>query len=198
MKYWATNLHFEVGIIVLTQMREFALSIQSSERMRELANELFSVTTERVWFQYFFQFLALSHCRLLQLQSPPNSPALPRPPASPAITQPTEPRDLAIALVILEGDKYTRILLGDCISHLQQQSGKNNIQAAYETNNRIVNWVKQGVLRVDDLENRSEVLKFFVHTAEVMLLPVWLESSELIPTSRNHVNSAISRLCQRL
>jgi son of sevenless len=69
--------------------------------------------------------------------------------------------------VILEGDKYTRILPADCISHLQGQSGKSTIKAASETNNKIVNWVKQGILRCDSLENRSEVLKFFVYTAEV-------------------------------
>jgi son of sevenless-like protein len=73
---------------------------------------------------------------------------------------------------MLEGDKYTRILPEDCISHLQPQSGKSNvIKATYDTNNKIVNWVKQGVLRCDDLEDRSEVLKFFVHTAEVKLPP---------------------------
>jgi son of sevenless-like protein len=71
--------------------------------------------------------------------------------------------------VILEGDKYTRIFPADCISHLQGQSGKSTIKAASETNNKIVNWVKQGILRCDGLENRSEVLKFFVHTAEVQL-----------------------------
>jgi len=52
------------------------------------------------------------------------------------------------------------------VSHLQRQTGKSSIKAAYETNNKIVNWVKQGVLRCDDLENRSQVVKFFIHTAE--------------------------------
>jgi len=65
MKYWVTHPHLDVGITVLTQIREFAMSIETSERMKELARELYSVTTERVWFQGFFQLLTLSHHCLL-------------------------------------------------------------------------------------------------------------------------------------
>jgi len=54
MKYWVSHPHLDVGIIVLTQIREFALSVESSERMKELAKELYSVTTERVWIKGFF------------------------------------------------------------------------------------------------------------------------------------------------
>lgn len=83
------------------------------------------------------------------------------------ISQPTEPHDLACALFILEGEKYTSILPADCISHLRGESGNNNIKLASDTNNKIINWVKQGILRQDDLDTRTQVLKFFVNTAEV-------------------------------
>ena len=69
---------------------------------------------------------------------------------------------------MLEGDKYTRILPADYISYFQHQSGNNNIRDAFETNNSITYWVKQQVLRCDDLQSRSDVLTFYVYTAEVM------------------------------
>jgi hypothetical protein len=69
---------------------------------------------------------------------------------------------------MLEGDKYTRILPADCISYFQQQSGKNNVRDALETNHAITCWVQQAVLNLDDFRERSKVLSFFVNTAEVM------------------------------
>jgi hypothetical protein len=79
--------------------------------------------------------------------------------------QPPKPRDLAIALLILEGDKYTRILLADYISCFQQ--GENNVRDALETNHTITCWVQQAVLRCDEVEARSRLVEFFVYTAEV-------------------------------
>jgi len=68
---------------------------------------------------------------------------------------------------MLEGDNYTRIIPGDCISHFGHPSEKNmNIEAACETNRKIVNWVKVHVLRYNDLERRADCLGFFVRTAE--------------------------------
>ena len=49
MKYWVTNPCFKVSDTVLSQMGDFAMSIQSSESMKTLAERLFSDTTERVW-----------------------------------------------------------------------------------------------------------------------------------------------------
>ena len=100
---------------------------------------------------------------------------------------------------MLEGDRYTHILPGDCISHLQPGSGNDNINAAYNTNTKIINWVKQAVLRGNDLESRGEVLKFFVYIAEVKLaldttLILWTKSRLF----RNAINSAISHLCRQL
>jgi hypothetical protein len=80
--------------------------------------------------------------------------------------KPTKSRDLAVALLILEGDKYTRILPADYISYFQQE--ENNIRDVLETNNSIVYWVKQAVLRCDNLEARSKVLRLLIYTAEVI------------------------------
>jgi hypothetical protein len=72
--------------------------------------------------------------------------------------------------MMLEGEKYSRIIPGDYISYLQHPEANNNIAIACETNDQIVNLVKVSVLRCDDLNARSAVLKLFVHAAEVILL----------------------------
>lgn len=79
------------------------------------------------------------------------------------------PRDLAIALTLLEGDRYKAILPTDYIAHLKKQARPNNVEAAYLANNKIVLWVKQSVLHYDTIDSRAQVLKFFVNTALVGL-----------------------------
>ena len=82
------------------------------------------------------------------------------------------PRDLAIALTLLEGDKYKVILPTDYIGHLEKQDRPNNVAAACQTNNRIVLWVKQSVLHYDAIDSRAQVLKFFVNTGLVCQKPL--------------------------
>lgn len=92
------------------------------------------------------------------------------------MSRPTNARELAIALSKLEGDKYARILPTDYISYFQHGSG-NAVKAAFEMNNKVASWVKQSILRYDDLGKRSEILKFFIYTAEVKKLKVWCDAS---------------------
>jgi len=113
----------------------------------ELANELHLVATKRL--------------------QPPLTPPLS---SHPAIPRPPNPQDLAIALVVLEGDNYTRILPRDYISFLQHPEANNNIEIARNTNRQIVNWVKYSILRYDDLTMRRDTLQFFVHAAQVFLM----------------------------
>ena len=168
MKCWVTNPYHKIDTNILDQIEEFATPIQSSARMKEIAMDLLrSVTTERVRFQSLFQILILSHCCSPLLQPPPNCPSSSHPAISGSVNP--QPQDLAIALMILEGDNYARILPGDYISHLRRPGGNNNIQAARTTNDQIVNWVKHGILRYDNLGARSNVLTFFVNTAQVTL-----------------------------
>lgn len=77
------------------------------------------------------------------------------------------PRDLAIALALLEGDRYKAILPADYIAHLRRDPWPNNIDAASITNNKIVLWVKKSILHYDRIESRAQVLKFFINTAQV-------------------------------
>lgn len=97
------------------------------------------------------------------------------------------PRDLAIALTLLEGDKYKCILPTDYIAHLRRQRRSNHVEAAYLTNNKIVLWVKQSVLHYDAIESRVQVLKFFINTAQVYY------NFPLLPCSRNLIDHPIYR-----
>ncbi|KAF8168726.1 kinase-like domain-containing protein [Pholiota molesta] len=77
-----------------------------------------------------------------------------------------KPRDLAIALTLLEGDKYKVLVPSDYIAHLRRHPGYNNVQGAYTINNKIVFWVKDSILHYDRVDQRADVLKFFIHTAQ--------------------------------
>lgn len=94
--------------------------------MKELARELFKVSAQRV---SCVQFPPLVNClntgiQALTLRTPSVSSVSPR------SNQPREPRDLAIALIALEGGKYENILPEHCVSHLRGYKEKSTIQAA--------------------------------------------------------------------
>jgi len=78
-----------------------------------------------------------------------------------------KPNELAIALALLEGDKYKALVPSDYIAHLRRHAGRNNVEGAYTANNKIIFWVKESVLHYDSVEKRADVLKFFIHTAQV-------------------------------
>jgi len=78
-----------------------------------------------------------------------------------------KPNELAIALALLEGDKYKVLVPSDYIAHLRRHGGHNNVEGAYTANNNIIFWVKDSVLHYDDVQKRADVLKFFIHTAVV-------------------------------
>lgn len=77
------------------------------------------------------------------------------------------PKDLAFALAIMEGDNFRHILPSDYVSHLRRQE-PNNVRSACKTNDQIRIWVIYSILRYDRLEERTDVLKFFVETANVI------------------------------
>lgn len=77
------------------------------------------------------------------------------------------PKDLAIALTIIEGDRWGSIRPADYIHYFTKNPGHNPIEMAWVTNNTIVSWVKKSILRSENVEIRGETFKFFVHVAEV-------------------------------
>ncbi|KAJ7905245.1 ras guanine nucleotide exchange factor domain-containing protein [Mycena olivaceomarginata] len=95
------------------------------------------------------------------------------PPVSPLSTMTTKilrtsdilPRDLAIALTLLEGDSYWSILPADYLRHLRKAEAHSDVDIASSQNNKLVLWVKKSILTPSRVETRAEVLKFFVNTA---------------------------------
>ena len=78
-----------------------------------------------------------------------------------------KPNELAIALALLEGDKYKVLVPFDYIAYLKGHAGHNNIEKAYMTNNDIILWVTNSVLHSDTVEKRAGVLNYFIITAQV-------------------------------
>ena len=189
--------YFKVDVNVLARIMEFASSIQTLEPMNKLAQELHSEATERVWFYlYFHQRLIVSHRWLLYPQL--ISPSIPHTTISQKPTAPSKPRDLAIALLMLEGDNYTRVLPADYISYFQRQPGENTVRDALETKSKITCWVQQAILRRDKPGDRSKLLEFFLSTAEVMGCINTVCTTWTNYIRKNPVICIISRPCQQL
>lgn len=147
--YWLSSRHLPVDQQLLWQMRNFcevAIRVKTSSTMVDKAGDLLQMIDER--------------SKNDLLTSPPLSPGRKLLQAS-DIT----PRDLAIALTLLEGDKYKAIVPCDYIAHLRRHAGFNSVEVACSVNNKIVLWVKQSVLHYDTAELRTQVLKFFLNTA---------------------------------
>ncbi|KAF8181559.1 ras guanine nucleotide exchange factor domain-containing protein [Pholiota molesta] len=147
--YWLSNRHLVVDHQLLWQMKTFcesAIRMKSSTTMSDKARDLLQMIENR------------AH------QDIPSSPLSPGRRMLKASE--IKPRDLAIALTLLEGDKYKVLVPSDYIAHLRRHPGYNNVQGAYTINNKIVFWVKDSILHYDRVDQRADVLKFFIHTAQ--------------------------------
>ena len=76
------------------------------------------------------------------------------------------PQDFAVALTILEGEVYEKILPADYIACIRRLPG-NRVDKASEINKRIVVWVKQTLLKPETISARAAVMQFFIVTAQV-------------------------------
>ena len=84
---------------------------------------------------------------------------------------------LAAALTTLEGDMYQSILPSEYIAHAGRlPSYCPNLLAAIALNQRITNWVQLSILDMDfdgapdELEQRSDVKRYFLKAARVICL----------------------------
>ena len=80
------------------------------------------------------------------------------------------PHHLAIALTLLEGDKYKAIVPSDYVAHFGKHSGSNGVKVACSVNNKIILWVKQSVLLYETAQSRAQRIEFFLNTAQVSRL----------------------------
>jgi len=94
------------------------------------------------------------------------------------------PHQLAIALTLLEGDKYKAIVPSDYIAHFGKHPGSNGVKVACSVNNKIVLWVKQSVLQYDTAQSRAQRIGFFLNTAQVSRLTLELYIKPADPTTR--------------
>ncbi|KAF8892698.1 ras guanine nucleotide exchange factor domain-containing protein [Infundibulicybe gibba] len=147
--YWLSSGHLQVDPQLLWQMKNFcltAMSMKSSQTMNNKAWDLLELIEDRS-------------------NRDPSSPLALSPGRKIPRASDILPRDLAIALALLEGDKYRAILPTDYIAHLKRYPGINGVEVACQTNNKIILWVKQSVLHYDEIDSRVQVLKFFINAA---------------------------------
>ena len=76
------------------------------------------------------------------------------------------PRDLAIALGLLEGDHYKALQPSDYLQHLSKGQS-DSVKIYNETNERIKLWVTRSILSYDTVSSRSQLVKFYINTAFV-------------------------------
>jgi hypothetical protein len=89
--------------------------------------------------------------------------------------EPFSPRKLAIALTILEGEKYRRIRAAECVAYFcEPHSVSNTLTEALNLNENITNWVKWYILRHDHHKKRASVKRLFVDIAQVNSIKIGL------------------------
>jgi hypothetical protein len=77
-----------------------------------------------------------------------------------------EPRDLAIALGLLEGDNYKALRPSDYLEHLSKGQS-NKVDIYIETHEKIKLWVIKSILHSKTVSSRSNMMKFYLKTALV-------------------------------
>ncbi|PPQ72493.1 hypothetical protein CVT24_003256 [Panaeolus cyanescens] len=140
---------------LLEKIREFCLSVI---RFKEAIIMIEPIAQE---------LIQLINKRLSSLKYPARSPSLPA--QSIPDTYQITPKDLAIALTILEGDAYNRLEPCDYMAHLSRIEGANGVAEVYKINNKILFWVRSQVLHFEKVKQRANVMKFFIHTASECL-----------------------------
>ncbi|KAF5324648.1 hypothetical protein D9611_004380 [Ephemerocybe angulata] len=150
MLYWLSRRQLPVDSQLLWQMRGFcetATRMKSSSTMVDRAADLIQLIDKR-----------------------PQQDAIPRTPLSPGrrimTADEITPQGLAIALTLLEGDKFKAIMPCDYLANQCRKPGFNNVDAACSVNSKIITWIKQSLLHYDALQARASVLKFFINTAQ--------------------------------
>ncbi|KAF8589932.1 kinase-like protein [Ramaria rubella] len=75
------------------------------------------------------------------------------------------PRGVAVALTMLESERYRRIIPSDCVDWLKYKS-PNALSSFLKEHDKISSWINKSVLRPDRLSDRTERMKYFLCVAE--------------------------------
>ncbi|KAF8921531.1 kinase-like domain-containing protein [Mucidula mucida] len=149
--YWLSNSHLPIDPPLLAQLKEFCVSGISSHRsstMNEKAKEILRAIEAR--------------SRMPQHAPVPSSPGNRKVPRSDTIM----PENLAVALTLLEVDRFKAILPTDYLQHTIVSTSAGKVNTALATSARIQLWIKKSILHSDEQDGRVEVLKFFVLAAQ--------------------------------
>ena len=76
---------------------------------------------------------------------------------------------IATSLTSLDALMYSRLRPADYINYLRELQGPNRVADACASTLKIILWVKQKVLRSENIKRRGKAFKFFLETAEVGL-----------------------------
>ncbi|KAJ7172716.1 ras guanine nucleotide exchange factor domain-containing protein [Mycena filopes] len=149
LAFWVSNHRLRIHTEILSQIKHFCRAAMpaKSSSVDASARYLFRLAEERV-------------------KSMTDVPPAPLTPTRLPRTADILPRDLAIALTLLEGDSYWSILPADYLAHLGRGTeGSDKVNATSNNNNKVILWVKKSIVTPSRAEARAEVFKFFINTA---------------------------------
>ncbi|KAI0003232.1 hypothetical protein BJV74DRAFT_881694 [Russula compacta] len=150
LRTWLRAEGEHLGRELLSSIREFSRSVGGSDTMREVAQEIVDLASEKM----NAVIIPTSPSQSLDGIMPPPSP------------QQFKPTDIAISLTVIEGDYYSKITQIDYITHLRGTPITKHIESATKINNCLVNWVKRKILSSEDVNKRASNFKLFVLVAE--------------------------------
>ncbi|KAK0228319.1 ras guanine nucleotide exchange factor domain-containing protein [Armillaria fumosa] len=181
--YWVSNSNFYVNASLLLRMKEFcisALSVKRSSTMNDKAKEVLRAIDARS------ASATISESPVCDI---PRSSDM-------------QPKHLAIALTLMEGDKYKAILPADYILHLRRET-RNRVEAAKKVNKAIQFWVQYTVMSIPRLNERTRTLVFFVNTGQECLKMRNFASVAAIATAlqseviQDHLKTTLGQLTSR-
>lgn len=170
LTYWLSTGSLDNHYQLIRRMRDVCLSILDtgpaptiSNKTRDLIDRIDEAVCQTQCLPRMTLLIQCAQITTDNMRSPiPLSPGrrIPR-------TSDILPHDLAIAMTLLEGDRYRALHPSDYMAYLKRPPGPNNVDAVCLTNNKIILWVQQSILHYNLLHHRVEVLKFFVNAAQV-------------------------------
>jgi len=150
VKSWLTNKNVIICNSTLSEIHNFALTVNSPGNVQEVATEVVQLIPDKASLNF--------------PRSPIPSSFGSRPDLQPNASQ------LAIALAILERERYLCIVAAEYIAYACNLILYSpNLKEALSLNQRITNWATSSILQLDHHEERCRVKIYFMNTAEECL-----------------------------
>jgi hypothetical protein len=143
--------YVERDIQLLVRVRTFAKTIEAPPTLRSLARQIEALADNRI-----------------RAFTPPEASQTKVNQSSPNYVD-----ELAVALTIVEGERFASVLPGQIVAYLVRQpapaadNDRSALDDALETYALVTRWVKRSVLRCDDLKSRVVRIEFMIAAAQV-------------------------------